>query len=363
MNFDHTSKKTISYLWTALLIIYINSSTQAGETFTNTPRTITSANGNLEIWSEIEYVDKHIDLFDFQSQTSKTTIFEKEKATRLGANWRINNRLALRGSTLSRSGLVTRVTEPKNLKAKQQSWEFGGQFIISNNTALQLTLGAIDFDKQTINKYQQGQIIFGEDVNFLNPGTLNPLPIAELGMKVNEVGLGYFRHIEAHGRLTYDVNINYKYSNLNPDVTSILFGIKDETLLNNRIGGQTISDSINQLRARLPQEDKWQEHIISLGGHVNYPISNTISANMSLQGLWINRQNYIAGDNERQIHNNTVLSAGLAWSPLDRISLYLTAKAYSHYLAGVDAGAYNRRVAHLFDSPYARFSAGLAFSF
>jgi hypothetical protein len=322
--------------------------------FGNTART------DFQVWAEYHYVNADLDVFDFSSRASTNSRLSEEWGLAIGANWRVYEGLSLTASYRDKTAIIDRSVEPKQIKGGQRTLDLGVQ-ILSPSQKVKLAIGAYRtaFDKIVIDKYQVGEVVVGEDIRLLNPNTLEPLPVGELAMKSQGI------HFRAAGQLSADseVRYGYMYSKVDASSNSVLFRVTDEDFLNAEVKGKKVSDIIHSYRVRLPQNNPWREHLFSIGGAFKFEVSADWNAYAGVDVLYVYREGYEPSADEVEQKYNVIFDFSLVRKFQRNAFLFLRMQAYTNYLNGLEPGAYNRRVAHLFDNPYGYFSVGLSQGF
>ncbi len=319
-----------------------------------------SSSSDIQVWLEYHYVNADLDVFDFSSRASTNSRLKQESGLTVGANWRVCEGVSLTASYRDKTAIVDRSVEPKRIKGGQRTTDLGVE-IRSPSQKIMMAAGiyTTSFDKVVINKYQVGDVVVGEDIRLLNPDTLEPLPVGELGMKSQGI------HFEVTGRLSDDSQISYgyMYSEIDASSTSVLFRVTDEDFLDAEVKGKKVRDIISSYRDRLPQSSPWNEHLLSVGGTKKIAINGHWNAYVGVDVLYIYRDDYESSSDEREQRYNVVFDFSLVREFRGGASLFARMQAYTNYLNGVEPGAYNRRVAHLFDNPYGFFSIGASRNF
>jgi hypothetical protein len=318
---------------------------------------INAARTDIQFWAEYHYVNADLDVFDFSGRASTSSKLSEESGLAFGANWRIYEGVSLTASYRDKTAIIDRSIEPKKIKGGQRTGDIGVE-IRSPSQKIMIAAGiyTTSFDKVVINKYQVGEVVVGEDIRLLNPNTLEPLPVGELAMTSQGI------HLELAGQLsnTSVMRYGYMYSEIDASSKSVLFRVTDEDFLNAEVKGKRVRDTIQSYRVRLPQSSPWNEHLFSVGGTSIFEINDFWDVYAGVDVLYVYRDHYepSAGENEQKY--NVIFDASLVRKLQGNMSLYLRIQAYTNYLNGVEPGAYNRRVAHLFDNPYGYFSLGVS---
>jgi len=316
---------------------------------------INVARTDFQVWAEYHYVNDDLDVFDFSGRASTSSKLSEESGLAFGANWRIYEGVSLTASYRDKTAIIDRSIEPKKIKGGQRTGDIGVE-IRSPSQKIMIATGiyTTSFDKVVINKYQVDDVVVGEDIRLLNPNTLKPLPVGELAMKSQGI------HLELAGQLS-DASVmryGYMYSEIDASSTSVLFRVTDEDFLNAEVKGKKVRDIIHSYRVRLPQNNPWHEHLFSIGGTSIFVINPAWSAYAGMDVLYVYRDGYEPSSDEKEQKYNVILDFSLVRKLKGDVSLFLRMQAYTNYLNGVEPGAYNRRVAHLFDNPYGYFSIG-----
>lgn len=318
---------------------------------------INVARTDLQVWGEYHYVNADLDFFDFSGRASTSSQLSEESGLAFGANWRVYEGVSLTASYRDKTAIIDRSIEPKKIKGGQRTADIGVE-IRSPSQKIMMAAGiyTTSFDKVVINKYQVGDVVVGEDIRLLNPNTLEPLPVGELAMKSQGI------HLELAGQLsdTSVMRYGYMYSEIDASSTSVLFRVTDEDFLNAEVKGKKVRDIIHSYRVRLPQSSPWNEHLFSVGGASKFEINEDWNAYAGVDLLYVYRDGYEPSSDEQEQKYNVILDFSLVRNFQEDVSLFLRMQAYTNYLNGVEPGAYNRRVAHLFDNPYGYFSVGIS---
>ena len=142
---------------------------------------------------------------------------------------------------------------------------------------------------------------------------------------------------------------------------SPLYDLQSSFLLNTPFNGNTLGSLIEQLKQDLPQDDPWQEAVVSYDLSASYFLSNWILSG-SLGGRYVERFNYEDPLNRSQYNTNLRVAAEVGYQFKSAI-VFARGEAFSNYLLGVDPLAYNAKSSRFFEHPYGQVTAGFMLSF
>ena len=142
---------------------------------------------------------------------------------------------------------------------------------------------------------------------------------------------------------------------------SPLYDLQSSFLLNTPFNGNTLGSLIEQLKQDLPQDDPWQEAVVSYDLSASYFLNNWIVSS-ALGGRYVKRFNYEDPLNRKQYNTNFRLSAEVGYQ-FNSAIVFARGEAFSNYLLGVDPLAYNAKSSRFFEHPYGQVTAGFMLSF
>ena len=141
---------------------------------------------------------------------------------------------------------------------------------------------------------------------------------------------------------------------------SPLYDLQSSFLLNTPFNGNTLGSLIEQLKQDLPQDDPWQEAVLSYDLSASYFLNNWIMSG-SLGGRYVERFNYTDPLSRAQYNTNSQITAQVGYQ-FESAIVFLRGEAFSNYLLGVDPLAYNSKSSRFFEHPYGQVTAGFLLS-
>lgn len=141
---------------------------------------------------------------------------------------------------------------------------------------------------------------------------------------------------------------------------SPLYDLQSSFLLNTPFNGNTLGSLIEQLKQDLPQDDPWQEAVLSYDLSASYFLNNWIMSG-SLGGRYVERFNYTDPLSRAQYNTNYQITAQVGYQ-FESAIVFLRGEAFSNYLLGVDPLAYNSKSSRFFEHPYGQVTAGFLLS-
>jgi hypothetical protein len=125
----------------------------------------------------------------------------------------------------------------------------------------------------------------------------------------------------------------------------------------------SLNDVIGDVKSRSPQQDSWQEYVLSYNIGLRSDLFRNVRGGLDLTyyRVWRNRYTHNAG--QPAFNSNFSFAASATYNSAQHWSFTLGAEAFTNYLLGVDEMAYNQTTFRYFDEPYGRLTAAITFNF
>ena len=169
------------------------------------------------------------------------------------------------------------------------------------------------------------------------------------------------RDLHSIGVVTHSVGL--KLSRVDFTSRSPLFDIESPFLLSSKIGGVSLDDVIGDVKRRSPQQDSWQEYVLSYEVGLRRDLTGNVSGGLDVTYYRVWRNEYTPKAGQPTFNSNFSFAASVTYNSAKHWSFTLGAEAFTNYLLGVDEMAYNQTTARYFDEPYGRLIAEVTFIF
>ncbi|MGR5142044.1 hypothetical protein ACQKPX_10245 [Photobacterium sp. DNB23_23_1] len=322
------------------------------------------ATDSKEVWIDTGYSTKHFDIFDYADKVSSSVRFNNESSIHLGFNYDTSlvwnkHTVVTRGHVFYRSFRADRAIEPTYLEIDQYGFAAKLQLVNQKqDQGFEFGVYHSRFPMQRFDKYQMGNVIFGEDIVLLDPDSLEPLPLLEVENKEFGVSFHYLRDLSQ--LWPFHLAVGYHLAQINPTVDSRLFNVTDENFLSMEVKGGTVREHIDTLKQKAPQSKAWYEHILNAQLLYQNKFSDAMGGTISLGAYYITESGY---EQDYLENINITLDARLQYQVNNHLTFITSWYVASNYMLGTSPGTYNQQTAPFFKHPYSYISAGVLFTF
>ena len=323
----------------------------------------------------VAYFDEQLDVIDYLDSlgsSSRPDEYEKpalELSYRLG-NWRPFVALSQVIGSAVRERQPFKVESTADYRTLGVSRYFGET---SKGGALTIAVTDIEQDSLAIDCYERSGVVLGgscDEADFqlvdgdllLETGESVAFPV--LTSSAEAVALRvtadwWYRLSSTPVLIGHTISLGA--TELDHTNNSPLYDLQSSFLLNTPFNGNTLGSLIEQLKQDLPQDDPWQEAVVSYDLSASYFLNNWIISG-ALGGRYVERFNYEDPLNRKQYNTNLRVSAEVGYQ-FESAIVFARGEAFSNYLLGVDPLAYNAKSSRFFEHPYGQVTAGFILSF
>ena len=323
----------------------------------------------------VAYFDEQLDVIDYLDSlgtSSRPDEYEKpalELSYRLG-NWRPFVALSEVTGSAVRERQPFKVESTADYRTLGVSRYFGKT---SKGGALTIAVTDIEQDGLAIDCYERSGVVLGgscEEADFqlvdgdllLETGESVAFPVLTSFAEATSLKVtADWWHRLSTAPLLIGHTISLGATELDHTNNSPLYDLQSPFLLNTPFNGNTLGSLIEQLRQDLPQDDPWQEAVVSYDLSASYFLNNWIVSG-ALGGRYVERFNYKDPLNRKQYNTNFRLSAEVGYQ-FESAIVFARGEAFTNYLLGVDPLAYNAKSSRFFEHPYGQVTAGFIVSF
>ncbi len=327
--------------------------------------------------AEYSYFDLGLDFLDYASKLEGRSTPERNEATRFDLHLPIAERITLDYQRSNNEGLVTRTAQPLTTVTKGLDHQLEATYWLfrSNDYSLFLHAG-LRYSKQdpvNIDCYDiDGLLVVGgsceeADLQLIDREIFyaerryvyQPAISTDANSLGFKVGATLTNQILGFSSYQY---IGFEQTEINIRTSSGFLDITDEFFRQVTFEGKTVGEMIDEIKLELPQSEPWLEKSTILEAGMEMPLNVYSSITASLSHHFVSRDSYIAGPQNKDYNNNTILNLAIWFRPNETLSLYLRGEASTNNVLGIEPMAYNRKTSKFFKHPFGQLSLGFTIS-